>query len=307
MALTVLSTRSLPLPALSVNGQPILIVPPGEPGGDDAVAMLATALDTVSADMIAALPDTVGLIANFGVGVDNIDLGAARARGIRVSNTPVVAEDTADLAFALMLGAARRLAAADRFVRAGDWAEGRAFPIGTRVHGARLGLIGFGAIAQAVARRAQGFGMDVRYWARSEKPEGKALNARFVPSLTDLVADADIVSLHVALTPETTHIVNAELLARVTPGIVLINTGRGGLIDEGALVSAIKSGQVGTAGLDVFDAEPRVNPALLELDQVVLTPHIGAATGPCRTDQAARAIANLIGFLENGTVLDPVA
>lgn len=306
MAITVLTTRPLPLPPVTAAGKAVQFVPIGSELGGDARAVLATAVDPLDAATIAALPATVGLIANFGVGTDNIDLTAAAARGIKVSNTPVVTEDTADLAFALILAAMRRIGAADRFVRAGAWSNGGTLPVGMRVHGARLGLVGFGAIAQAVARRAAGFAMPVSYWSRSPRPEAEELGATHLESLEELVESSDVVSVHVPLSDETRHLIDGTLLARFRPGAVLVNTARGAIVDEAALVAALKSGQIGAAGLDVFEAEPAIDPGLSALDQVVLTPHIGSATSACRADMAARAIGNLIGFLETGEPRDRV-
>lgn len=306
MPITVLTTRPLPLPELTVQGQAIRFVPIGDGDGGEARAVLATAVDPLDAAAIAALPASVGLIANFGVGTDNIDLAAAAARGITVANTPVVTEDTADLAFALLLAACRRIAAADRFVRAGDWQRGKPFALGTRVSGARLGIAGFGAIGQAVARRAAGFGMEVSYWARGARPEADRLGARHEPVLEALVGSSDIVSIHLPLAPETHHLFDAALLARFRRGAVLVNTARGAIVEEAALIAALESGALGAAGLDVFADEPRIAPALLAMDQVVLAPHIGSGTQACRADMAARMIANLLAFLETGEPIDRV-
>lgn len=306
MAITVLTTRPMRLPELSAGGETLRWVSLGSPDGADARALLATAVDPVDAATIAALPDGVGLIANFGVGTDNIDLAAAAARGIRVSNTPVVTEDTADLVFALILAACRRVGAAERFVRQGAWEQGKPFPPALRVSGARLGIAGFGAIGQAVARRAAGFGMQVSYWARGPKREAEVLGARHVLSLEELVSECEIVSIHLPLSPETRHLFNAALLARFTPGAVLVNTARGAVVDEAALVAALENGTVGAAGLDVFEDEPRIHPALTGMDQVVLTPHIGSATQACRADMVARMIGNLVAFLEKGEPIDRV-
>jgi len=305
MAITILTSRALPLPPLKARGEDIRFVSLDD-GAADAEVLLATGIDRVDAATIAALPASIGLIANLGVGTDNIDLDAAAARGIKVSNTPVVTEDTADLAFALILAATRRIAAADRYVRAGQWEAGAAFPLGQRVHGARLGIVGFGAIGQAVARRAAGFGMKISYWAREPKDAGAVLDARHVPDLAELVASSDIISLHLPLTPQTRHLFDADLLGRINPGAVLINTGRGPLIDEAALVAALEAGTVGAAGLDVFEHEPQVDPRLMTMDQVVLAPHIGSATGACRADIAASGIGNVIAFLETGEPRDRV-
>lgn len=306
MTITVLTARPLPLPEIRARGEAIRFVPLGDPAGADAVALVATALDPLDAAALDGLPATVKLIAQFGVGTDNIDLPAAAARGIRVANAPVVTEDTADLAFALILAACRKVAAADRYTRSGDWARGTPFALGKRVHGARLGLVGFGAIGQAVARRAAGFGMKVSYWARGPKAEAQALGARHVVSLEQLVGESEIISIHVPLTPATRHLFDTGLLARCAPGAVLVNTARGAVIDEEALVAALESGQIGAAGLDVFEDEPHVHPGLRALDQVVLAPHIGSATAACRANMVARVIGNLVAFLETGEPVDRV-
>lgn len=304
MSITVLTTRPLPLPELSARGEAVRLIAIGNPDGVDAQAVLATAVDPLDASAIAMLPASVGLIANFGVGTDNIDLAAAAARGIKVSNTPVVTEDTADLAFALLLATCRRIGAADRFVRGGEWAQGKPFPLGLRVNGARLGIAGFGAIGQAVARRAAGFGMEVSYWARSPRAAGDQLGARYIAALADLVSESDIVSIHLPHTPETHHLFDAALLARFKRGAVLVNTARGAVVDEAALVAALASGALGGAGLDVFEDEPRIHPGLAALEQVVLAPHVGSATEACRADMAERMIANLLAFLEGRDPLD---
>ncbi|GAB5415710.1 MAG: D-glycerate dehydrogenase [Congregibacter sp.] len=272
----------------------------------DASVYLTTGVDPVPDTLITAFPDSLKLIANIGVGTDGIDFGAAARRGIVVSNTPVVTDDTADLTMALILAATRRLSASERALRDGDWARG-AGVLGTRVTGKTLGIVGFGAIGQAVARRAAGFELSIVYHGPNPKPEAaQAIGARFSPSLEALLAEADIVSLNCPLTPSTRHLMNAASLASMKPGAHLINTGRGPLVDEAALVDALRSGHLGGAGLDVFEFEPQVTAALLDFDNVSLTPHIGSATQECRTDMAMRAYANVQQFLAEGTVLDPV-
>jgi len=310
MTLTVTLARPLPLPAIKVGDEAIDFVPVATtsqmPQG--ARVHCATSLDPLYAQAIAAMPDSIGLIANIGVGIDNIDLDAAARRGIRVSNTPVVTEDTADLAFALILATCRQTGTAERFLRAGNWAAaGVAPPLGARVHGKTLGFVGFGAIAQAVARRAKGFDMQVRYWNRTRRPDFEAaLGAAYVPEIAELFARSDILSVHTALTPETRNLIGAAELASARAGSVLVNTARGGTVDEAALCDALDQGQLAAAGLDVFDGEPTVDPRLLAHENVVLTPHIGSATAECRTDMAKRLLANVMRFLETGTVLDPV-
>ncbi len=306
----VLVSRELPLSPVEVAGEAVefRVAAPDEPLSDSARVYLSTALDVVDADLIARMPDTIGLIANLGVGVDNIDLDAAAARSIAVSNTPVVTEDTADLAFALILGACRRIGVNERFLRAGEWTDSVPLAaMGSRVHGKTLGIIGFGAIGQAVAQRATGFNMPVLYTSRSRKPELEAnLNARFVATAEALVAEADIVSLHTPLTPDTHKLVDAELLAHFKPGAALINTGRGPLVDDTALAAALASGHISTAGLDVFDGEPHVASELLAHNNALLTPHIGSATAECRTEIVRRGLANIVTFLETDSPLDNV-
>ncbi|MEJ2604798.1 MAG: NAD(P)-dependent oxidoreductase, partial [Gammaproteobacteria bacterium] len=211
-------------------------------------------------------------------------------------------------AFALILGACRRLGANERFVRDGRWTAAMPYAsLGTRVHGKTLGIIGFGAIGQAVARRAAGFDMPVCYTSRSRKPDAEAeLGARFVATAEELVSQADIITLHTPLTAETRGLVDAELLARCKPGAVLINTGRGPLVDEAALVEALASGHVFAAGLDVFENEPEVPDALLAAESALLTPHIGSATEECRREIVQRGLANIVSFLETGEPLDRV-
>lgn len=267
---------------------------------EGAAVYLATGVDPVPAQLIQRFPASLGLIANIATGTDNIDLTAASARGIAVSNTPVVTEDTADLTFALLLATCRRLNYCESKLRADDWAAG-AGHMGLRVHGKTLGIVGLGDIGQAVARRAQGFNMDILYHGPRRKAEAEApLGAEFCPELSDLLARADIVSLNCPLTADNRHLINSEALAQMKPGAVLINTGRGPLVDEQALVDALASGHLGGAGLDVFEFEPQVNQGLLSFDNVTLLPHIGSATGECRADMARRALANIQQFLSEG-------
>ncbi|AVO38448.1 2-hydroxyacid dehydrogenase [Pukyongiella litopenaei] len=310
MTRTVTLARPLPVPEIEIGGEAVEFLPVAAPGEvpDRAEVHCTTSLDPLPAEAIAALPGRVGLIANIGVGVDNIDLAAAAARGIAVSNTPVVTEDTADLAFALILAACRRIGQAERFLRGGQWAaSGTAPPLGGRVHGRTLGLVGFGAIAQAVARRARGFDMEVLYWNRTRRPEAEATTgAAYQPDLDALMGQCDILSVHTALRPQTRDLIDADRLDKVRRGAVLVNTARGGIVDEAALVAALEDGRLAAAGLDVFAAEPEVDPGLLGRDDVVLTPHIGSATDACRADMARRLLANVTSFLEHGRVIDPV-
>ncbi|HTB77605.1 MAG TPA: D-glycerate dehydrogenase [Polyangiaceae bacterium] len=255
-------------------------------------AIVSVVTDRIDAPLLARAA-RLRIVANVAVGYDNIDVGACAARGVVVTNTPgVLTEATADLAFGLLLAAARRVAEGDRLVRRGAFAGWTpTFLVGSRVHGSTLGLVGLGRIGQAVARRARGFGMPVLYAARTRASQNveRALGATAV-SLDDLFQLADFVSLHCPLTPETRHLVNAARLARMKPGAVLVNTARGACVDESALALALRVGPIAAAGLDVFEDEPRVDASLLALDNVVLAPHIGSADRPTRVAMAAMAI-----------------
>jgi glyoxylate reductase len=280
---------------------------PDDAALEGATVYLATGVDPVPRNLIERFPPGLGLIANIATGTDNIDLEAATEKGVAVSNTPVVAEDTADLTMALLLAACRRLSFCERALRAGDWSRG-AGALGSRVHGKVLGIVGLGAIGQAVARRAAAFDMPLLYHGPSRKPEAEAaLGVTYRASLQELLAESDIVSLNCPLTAATRHLINAETLAQMKSGAVLVNTGRGPLVDEKALVAALRSGQLGAAGLDVFEFEPEITPQLLEFDNVTLLPHIGSATGECRADMAMRAFANIRQYLAQGSAIDNCA
>lgn len=303
-------SRPLPLPEIPLGEDTLKFtaVSAAAEVPDGTIVHGTTALDPVDRAAIAALPDSVRLIANIGVGFDNIDLDAAAERGIAVSNTPTVTEDTADLAFALILTACRRVGEGERFLRAGHWTSSQAAPpLGVRVHGQTLGLVGFGAISRAVARRAAGFGMTILYTDLAQMPDAEKLTgARFVESLHDLLAQSDIVSIHTVLTPQTRNLIDTEALAAMRPGSVLVNAARGGIVDEDALCDALERGHLAAAALDVFDGEPSVRPALLARENVVLTPHIGSATDACRADMVRCFIANVTNFLTKGAPLNPV-
>lgn len=272
---------------------------------NNAIIYCSTVLDSVNKDLINRFPESRGLVANIGVGLDKIDLAAARNRGITVSNTPVVTEDTADLTWALILAASRRLTTAESSLRKGEWL-GQFLP-GERVNGKILGIIGFGAIGQAVARRATGFNMPVIYHGPRRKHEVEdELGVSYRENLQDLLAEADIISLNCPLNDRTRHIINPQSLAQMKQGSILVNTGRGPLIDETALIASLESGHLGAAGLDVFEVEPEVPGALLKFPNVTLLPHIGSATGECRQDMARSVFINMKTFLETGNVVNPV-
>jgi glyoxylate reductase len=271
-------------------------------------AIVSVVTDRIDAALLGLTP-RLRIVANVAVGYDNIDVAACAARGIVVTNTPgVLTEATADLAFALLLAAARRVAEGDRLVRRGAFAGWTpSFLLGSRVHGSTLGLVGLGRIGQAMARRARGFGMPVLYAARTRASPDveRPLGATHVP-LDALFEHADFVSLHCPLTPETRHLVNAARLARMKVGAVLVNTSRGACVDEAALAVALREGPLAAAGLDVFEDEPRVHRDLLDQESVVLAPHIGSADRPTRAAMAALAIDSVRAVLAGQGPLHPV-
>ena len=253
--------------------------------------------------LIEALP-ALQVIASIGVGVDAIDLATARSHGVAVSNTPDVLTDcVADFAFGLLIDVARRIAAADRFVRRGDWKH-EPFPLAARVSGKRLGIVGLGRIGRAIARRAEGFSMAVRYHGRHALDD---LPYGYEPSLLALADWADFLVLACAGGPSTRHLVSREVLAALGPEGFLVNIARGSVVDEPALVEALLAGRIAGAALDVFDDEPNVPPALLGLDNVVLAPHIASATRETRQAMAEAVVANLESWLDRGVLLTPVA
>lgn len=266
----------------------------------EADGLLCAVTDRITAQVIDQQELSVGMVANFGVGYDNIDVTAAVRRGVVVSNTPdVLTDDTADLAIYLMLAAARRTGEGERLVRAGGWDGWRPTQLlGTRVSGKTLGVIGMGRIGRAVAQRARhGFGMTIRYHNRSELErsvtEPLAAQAR---TLEDLLQESDFVSLHVPASEETSGLVSSERLAAMKSGSILVNTARGDIVDEDALADALAQGHLAAAGLDVHREEPRVNPRLARLENVVLLPHLGSATLETREAMGLRALDNLSDY-----------
>ncbi len=303
-------TMPLPFPELKANGKTIEVRLFDNDFSvfEHAQVICSTALNTINSDFIAKLPDSIKLIANIGVGYDNIDIAAATAKGIAVTNTPVVTEDTADLTFSLILAASRQLTANEKFLREGKWTITNPIgSLGKTVHGTKLGIIGFGEIGQAVARRAQAFNMEVLYHGPRRKIDAEEqLEATYFEKLTDMLAQADIVSINCPLTNNTRHIINAETIAAMKSDAVLINTGRGPLVNESALFEAMKNGHLFAAGLDVFEQEPTVHPELLTLPNVTLTPHIGSATSQCRGAMAGCAIGNILAQMEGRALLTQV-
>ena len=248
--------------------------------------------------LIEALP-RLEIIACFSAGVDNIDLVAAAERGIVVTNTSdALAADVADVAIAHMLLLLRRFAQADRFVREGAWARG-AFPLGRSLGGKRLGIVGMGTIGGAIAERALTMGMTVAYMSRTHKP---ALPHRFMPELAALAAESDVLVVCCPATPETWHLVDADILAALGAHGYLVNIARGSVVDEAALVAALQAGTIAGAGLDVFEDEPRPHPALLTMDAVSLTPHVGSATQETRAAMGQSMIDSLLShFARSGS------
>lgn len=261
----------------------------------DCAGIICLLTDQIDADLVAALPQ-LKFVSSISVGVDHIDVDALTARSIALGHTPgVLVDATADLAFALLLAAARRLGEADRFVRAGQWRADNAwspdFFLGKDVSGATLGLIGMGAIGQAVARRAAGFGMRVLSWNRTPR----AVAGVVAVPLEELLENSDFVSVHVARTQQTLGLLDAARLAQMKKGAVLINTARGGIVDEQALARALDSGDLYAAGLDVYDSEPLPpGSPLLTHPRVVLAPHIGSATAATRRAMVTRALDNAL-------------
>jgi glyoxylate reductase len=276
--------------------------------GVDGVLALLT--DRVDDELLDAAGPSLRVVSNYAVGFDNVDVPACTRRGIAVGNTPgVLTETTADLAWTLLMAAARRIAEADRYVRDGRWLTwGPLTLLGPDVHGATLGIVGFGRIGQAVARRARGFGMRVLYHDVNRLPDAveAETSAAYTP-LEALLAEADFVSLHVNLTPETHHLVDAAALARMRPTAVLVNTSRGPVVDTDALVTALREGTIWAAALDVTDPEPLpAGHPLIELDNCLVVPHIASASRATRGRMAAMAAANLLAGVRGERLPTPV-
>ncbi len=262
-----------------------------------ADVLVPTVTDRIDAAMIAEAGERLQLIASFGAGTDHIDIAAARARKIIVTNTPgVLTDDTADLTMALIIAVPRRLAEGVRMLQQGEW-HGWAPTglLGHRLGGRVLAIVGMGRIGQAVAHRARAFGLDVVYHNRSRLPASleNMLGARYEPDLDMLIARADVLSLHCPASEATRHLLNARRIAMLKPGAYLINTARGDLIDEEALFAALSEGRIAGAGFDVFVNEPRINPRFLSLPNVLALPHMGSATQEGREAAGERVVANI--------------
>ena len=276
----------------------------------EADVLVPTVTDRIDAAILSQAGPQLRLVANFGAGVDHIDLATARQRGILVTNTPdVLTEDTADMAMALILSVPRRLAEGERLVRSGKWAGwGPTFMLGHRIFGKRLGIIGMGRIGQAVARRAKGFGLQIHYHNRKRvHPEiEQELEATYWESLDQMMARMDVLSVHCPHTPATYHLLSSRRLDLLQPHAYIVNTARGEVIDENALTRKLSKGEIAGAGLDVFEHEPAVNPKLIALDNVVLLPHLGSATIEARVDMGEKVIINIKTFADGHNPPDRV-
>ena len=259
--------------------------------------LVPTVTDRIDAALIEAAGPQLGLIASFGAGTDHIDLHAARARKIIVTNTPgVFTNDTADMTMALILSVPRRFVEGGRILRAGEWSGwAPSTLLGHRIGGKTLGIVGMGRIGQAVAHRARAFGMDVIYHNRHRLPEAaeQMLGAHFEPDLDTLVSEADFITLHCPSSAETHHLIDERRLKLMKPDVYLVNTARGDLIDEEALIGALENDHIGGAGLDVYAHEPAVDPRLIALSNVSLLPHLGSATIEGREAAGEKIIANI--------------
>jgi glyoxylate reductase len=267
-----------------------------------ADVLVPTVTDRIDSALLAHAGPRLKLIANYGTGVDNIDVEAAYRRGITVTNTPgVLTEDTADMTMALILAVARRLVEGERLARSGEWKGwGPTFMLGHRLWGKRLGILGMGRIGTAVARRARAFGLSIHYHNRRRVHESieEELEATYWESLDQMLARIDILSVNCPHTPATYHLLSARRLALLKPHAIVVNTSRGEVIDEAALTRMLRNRQIAGAGLDVFEHEPAINPKLRELDNVVLLPHMGSATIEGRIDMGEKVIINIKTFVD---------
>ena len=275
----------------------------------DVDAILPCHTEKFTAAVIARLPERVRAIANFSVGYDHVDIEAAKAKGVIVTNTPEVLSDaTAELTVMLMLGAARRASEGERLVRTGEWKDwSPTFMLGTQVTGKRLGIIGFGRVGRVVAQRARGFDMQIHYNDVQRMPPALEQGATYHPTPEALMPHCDFLALHCVANPETIKLLNAERIALLPDGAIVVNASRGVVIDDDALIAALKSGKLSAAGLDVFNDEPDIHPEYRKLPNVFLMPHIGSATKETRDAMGFRALDNLDAIFAGGKARDRVA
>jgi lactate dehydrogenase-like 2-hydroxyacid dehydrogenase len=275
--------------------------------GADAIMPCHT--EKFTAEVISRLPKSVRVIANFSVGYDHVDTNAAKARGLIVTNTPEVLSDaTAELTMMLMLGAARRASEGERLVRTREWKDwSPRFMVGTQVTGKRLGIIGFGRVGQVVARRARGFDMEIHYNDRQRMAPDIEAGALYHKTPEELLPHCDFLALHCVSSPETLKLLNAERIALLPEGAIVVNASRGAVIDDDALIAALKSGKLTAAGLDVYNNEPNIHPGYRELPNVFLMPHIGSATKETRIAMGFRALDNLDAIFAGKEPVDRVA
>jgi glyoxylate reductase len=312
----VLVTREIPEAGLRpLEAYDLTVLSEAPPARDElleaargAGGVLSNVTEKMDAEFMDAAGSGLKVIANMAVGYDNVEVEAAKERGIVVTNTPgVLDETTADTAFMLLLAAARRLGESERTLRAGNWEWwGPKLFVGVDVWGKKLGIVGMGRIGQAVARRGRGFGMEVLYHNRSRKEDAEEeLDARYA-DLEELLETADFVSVHTPLTDETRHLIGPGELDKMKPTAVLVNTSRGPVVDEGALADALSEGRIFAAGLDVYEEEPVVNPKLLQLENAVLAPHIGSGSQETRDRMAVLAAENIVAVLSGEGPKTPV-
>ena len=276
---------------------------------DQADAILPCHTEHLSAEVIDRLPDRVRAIANYSVGVDHCNLEAARRRGIIVTNTPDVLTDaTAELTMLLMLGAARRASEGERLIRAGKWTTwSPAFMVGTEITHKRLGIIGMGRVGQVTAKRARGFDMEIHYHNRRRLDPGQENGAIYHEGLASLLPVSEFLAMHCPSLPETQDLLNAERIDQLPDGAIVVNSARGAVVDEDALINALKSGKLAAAGLDVYKNEPNIRKDFAELDNVYLLPHVGSATKETRDAMGYRALDNLDAIFAGKEPKDRVA
>lgn len=275
--------------------------------GADAIIPCHT--EKLTAEVIQQLPDSIRAICSFSVGYDHIELDAAKTRGIIVTNTPEVLSDaTAEIAMLCLLGAARRAYEGEREIRIETWADwGATYQLGIQVTGKRLGILGAGRVGQIMARRARGFDMEIHYYNRNRLPADLEAGAIYHESVEALLPHCEFLSIHCPATPETHHLINAERITLLPDGAIVVNTARGAVVDDAALIEALRSGKLFAAGLDVFNNEPNIDPRYKELPNTFLLPHIGSATRETRDAMGFRALDNLNAIMAGGEPRDRLA